>query len=59
MRQLNKIRAPLFADLIKQHQRCSVPSVDRSIERRPGNPLLRYAVNTLPTDPVPTPPQAN
>ena len=46
LRRLNKIRAPLFADLIQQQKHALPPTEDRSIARRPGNPLLRYANNT-------------
>jgi transposase len=53
MRQLHKIRAPLFSDLIKQQKHAPTPTVDRSIVRRPGNPLLRYAANGVPPDPSP------
>jgi len=55
MRRLNKIRAPLFADLIQQQKHAPPPAEDRSIARRPGNPLLRYATNNPQT--VLTPPE--
>jgi len=56
MRRLNRVRVPLFVDLLNRQTRSSSATEgEREIVRRPGNPLLRYAAST---DPVPSPQEA-
>jgi Mu transposase, C-terminal domain len=60
LRRLDKIRVPFFAELLA---RPTPPSSERerarTIVRRPGNPLLRYATTVTPAvDPVPPTPES-
>jgi hypothetical protein len=44
MRRYNKIRVPYFQALLAQARKAAiVPELGREIERRAGNPMLRYA----------------
>jgi transposase len=55
MRRLDRVRAPLFAELLARPVPASAVDGERDIVRRPGNPLLRYAAAA---DPVPSPQEA-
>lgn len=64
MRRYDKIRVPYFQALLAQARKAPVaPDVDRHIERRAGNPLLRYAnggaVNAESRIPTPSPQEKN
>jgi hypothetical protein len=54
MRRLNKVRVPYFCELLvrQKHQNLAVDR-ERDIERRPGNPFLRYPRHDGAPDPVP------
>jgi hypothetical protein len=54
MRRLNKVRVPYFCELLvrQKHQNLAVDR-ERDIERRPGNPFLRYPRHDGTSDPVP------
>lgn len=54
MRRLDRVRAPLFAELLARPPSSPAVEGERDIVRRPGNPLLRYARPSLTTDPVPS-----
>jgi hypothetical protein len=41
MRRFNRVRVQLFVELIKSEMKKQVPSEDRAIVRRPGNPMVR------------------
>ena len=44
MRRVGKVRVPYFCDLLARYRNEQrSPDRDRDIERRPGNPFLRYA----------------
>jgi hypothetical protein len=46
MRRYNKVRVPYFQALLAQARKVTVvPSAEREIVRRAGNPMLRYAGN--------------
>ncbi len=55
MRRLGKVRVPYFCDLLARLKTQNLaPDRERDIERRPGNPLLRYArQDDVTTDPPP------
>ncbi len=46
MRRAGKVRVPYFCDLLARYRsEHRLPDPDRDIERRPGNPFLRYAAH--------------
>jgi hypothetical protein len=54
MRRYNRFRSPYFQDLLVQaRKRALSPQPEREIVRRPGNPMLRYAVNAGDNEAVP------
>jgi len=57
MRRVGKVRVPYFCDLLARHKHQNLAlDRERDIERRPGNPFLRYARHD---DVNPDPPPPN
>lgn len=57
MRRYQKFRVPYFKALLDQARQPSIPlDAERDIERRPGNPMLRYAGATAAYDRTLNPP---
>ena len=45
MRSYNKHRVPYFRELLTFYRKEVLPTINREIKRKPGNPMLRYATS--------------